>query len=248
MRTFNLQNKKILVTGASSGIGRQIAIDCLRDNCQELIGVARRLDQLEETGALSEIRQNFRPVTCDLTAPSQVDALVGTLPSLDGIVLNAGVADFLPTRFLTTEKLQKIFSVNLECNIRLLAELQKKKKLAASSSIVLISSLSSKLGVTGTAAYAASKAALSAYGRVLASELASQKIRVNSVLPGLVSTALIEDSTALSQESLKKNTAAYPLGLGTPVDVSNLVGFLLSDLSRWITGDEIVIDGGFLLA
>lgn len=247
MLTLDLSGKNILVTGASSGIGQKICIDANASNAHAVYGIARSADRLKVTGDLCSNPSLFHPLVGDLSNRDSLKELVGLLPTLNGVVLNAGVADFLPTRFLNHDKLVKIFDINFESCVLLIAELQKQKKLASGASIILMSSISSKVGVAGTALYSASKAALAAYGRVLATELSSQKIRVNSIMPGLVVTDLLEGQSTLTDEIMKKNAATYPLGLGKVEDVSNLTQFLLSDLSRWMTGSELVIDGGHLL-
>lgn len=251
MLAIDLSSKKILVTGASKGIGRSICLGVANAGCSEVYGLARNGQLLAELGSQiqgSFAQAKFSAIEADLNQASVIANAVASLPELDGVVLNAGIAEFLPTRFASEAKISSTFSINFNSNVLLVSELIKKRKIRSGASIILVSSISSKLGVPGTALYSASKAALSAYGRVLASELSAQKIRVNSVLPGLVQTDLIDGNAALTEEIIKKNEAQYPLGLGKTEDVTNLVSFLLSDLSRWMTGSELVIDGGHLLA
>lgn len=247
MLKIDLSEKNILITGASAGIGQKICIDAVAGNAAAVYGVARSADRLAQTSTACGDKSGFHPLVADLTDLDRLKSFVGELPILHGIVLNAGIADFLPTRFLNHDKIGKVFDLNFESCVLLVTELQKQKKITPGASIILMSSISSKLVIAGTAMYAASKAALSAYGRVLAAELAPNRVRVNSILPGIIVTDLIQGQAVLTDEIIKKNEANYPLGLGKVGDVSGLTQFLLSDLSSWITGSEIVIDGGYSL-
>jgi NAD(P)-dependent dehydrogenase (short-subunit alcohol dehydrogenase family) len=149
---------------------------------------------------------------------------------------------------LSSEKISAVFSTNFDSNVILSQKLIKKKLLNKKASLVFISSISSKLGISGTAMYASSKAALSAFSKVLASELASQGIRSNSICPGIVKTPMSEKANEVtSEEDIEKGASAYPLGYGEPADVAGLVMYLLSDVSKWMTGSDIIIDGGLTL-
>lgn len=240
---LDLSGKKILVTGASSGIGRQISFD--GNACGSIVlGVARRKILLDQLKSDCKHPDAFVPIELDVLGVDSVRDSIAGIDVINGLVINAGVADFTPAKFINKSKLTKVFDINFDSAVLMISELLKQKKLAPGSSVVLISSISAHLGVPGTGIYAASKAALASYGRVLASELISSRIRVNTVLPGLIMTDLVSTQTSLSDEALKNNSDKKSLGLGKVEDVSNLVMFLLSDLSRWITGSEFVIDGG----
>jgi NAD(P)-dependent dehydrogenase (short-subunit alcohol dehydrogenase family) len=172
--------------------------------------------------------------------------MANSLPPLNGIVLNAGIIDYTPIKYLTKEKIENILMVNFISNVLLINKLLGLRKIQNAASIVFISSISAHLGVPGTSIYAASKAALTAFAKVLACELSNKKIRVNIISPGLVSTNLINKISTISNvENNEHNN--YPLGIGTVNNVSDQVIHLLSDRSKWMTGTDILIDGGFTL-
>jgi NAD(P)-dependent dehydrogenase (short-subunit alcohol dehydrogenase family) len=239
--------KNILITGASSGIGRQIAIDVASNNGKAIL-TGRNSDLLNKVAEFIEDKYNVKtPIyITDLNNEEAIIAMANTLPLLDGIVLNAGIIDYTPIKYLTKEKIENILMVNFISNVLLINKLLLLKKIKNSASIVFISSISARLGVPGTSIYAASKAALTAFAKVLASELSIKKIRVNIVSPGLVSTDLINKISTVSNIN-NNELNYYPLGIGTVNNVSDQVIHLLSDRSKWMTGTDILIDGGFTL-
>jgi NAD(P)-dependent dehydrogenase (short-subunit alcohol dehydrogenase family) len=237
---FDIKNKIILVTGASSGIGREIAIQCSNMGAKVII-TGRNSERLKET--LAYLNSDCKAIEADLLETYDILNLVDLIPTLDGVVLNAGVVEYNPVKFLNLDKINNVMNVNFNSQVILVKCLIKFKKLNSSSSVVFMSSIASKIGVVGTAMYAASKAALNAFMKVTASELAPQKIRVNSICPGIVVTPMGENAKSMSSEVEK----SYPLGLGTPQDVAGAVIFYLSDASRWVTGSELIIDGGLTL-
>lgn len=243
---ITLKDKNILVTGASSGIGRQIAITASELGAKLTI-VGRNTEKLDET--LSLLTGNDHKIQIvDLSDSANLASLISESLPYDGVVFNAGVVEYLPVKFLNESKINAVFATNFDSNVVLSQKLIKSKLLKKGGSLVFVSSISSKLGVPGTAMYTASKAALSAFSKVLASELASQGIRSNSVSPGIIKTAMTEQaSDVVSDEELKKAESEYPLGYGEPSDVAALIMYLLSDLSKWMTGSDLVIDGGFTL-
>jgi len=243
MNRFSLTDKHILVTGASSGIGKAIAIACSQMGAK-LIITARDLERLSETEK-SLTGEGHKCIPCELTLEKDLNILIGHLQKLDGIVFCAGVIEYLPVKFINSEKVNDIFNINYTSQILLTQKIIKNKLLNPGASLVFISSISSVLGVPATLLYASSKAALNAAVKVLASELAFQKIRVNSICPGLVHTPLIENT--IEKESIDNNEKLYPLGLGEPIDIANAAIFHLSDASRWLTGNIMVLDGGFTL-
>lgn len=243
---ITLKDKNILVTGASSGIGRQIAIMASELGATVTV-LGRNIERLNETISLLT-GTGHKMFSVDLSVSSDIDQLIIESLPYDGVVFNAGIVEYLPVKFLNENKISSVFATNFDSNVILSQKLIKKKLLNKKGSLVFVSSISSKLGVPGTAMYAASKAALSSFSKVLASELAPQGIRSNSVCPGIIRTAMTEQaSDVVSQEELKKAESEYPLGYGEPSDVGGLIMYLLSDMSKWMTGSDLIIDGGFTL-
>lgn len=247
MDSFSLKGKKILVTGASSGIGKQVAvsISLLGGVC---IITGRNEKKLAETfKSLNNITPN-QCITCDLSKQQDMEFLVHEISDLDGVVFTAGVINYTPIRFLNIKHLREIFTINFEASVLLTQNLLSDKKIKTGASLVYISSISSHLGVPGTAIYAASKAALNSFAKVLASELAVRKIRSNVITPGIIRTNLFEGASGkLNEEEFNKQESRYPLGFGTSEDVANAAIYLLSPASKWVTGTELVIDGGLTL-
>jgi len=238
-----LSNKKILVTGASSGIGQGI-VKILDRRGAELILTARNEKKLK--AVISETNNNPSYFLADITDDKQIEHLVNNIQKLDGIVFCAGFNEYIPFKFIKKEKVNKIFNVNYFSSLYLLQYIIKKKKLNKGSSLVFISSISSLLGVPATLLYAASKSAVNSTVKVLASELSGKKIRVNAISPGIVITPMLEQNN-INKEKLMEQEKQYPFGFGTPEDIAYSVSFLLSDESRWMTGNIIKIDGGFTL-
>lgn len=243
---ITLQDKNILVTGASQGIGREIAITASKLGANVTI-VGRNVEKLQET--ISFLTGNgHKMFAVDLAVATDLEELILQSSAFDGVVFNAGIVEYLPVKFLNESKIDAVFSVNFDSNVMLSQKLIKKKLLNKKASLVFISSISSKLGVGGTAMYAASKAALVSFSKVLATELAPQGIRSNSICPGIIKTAMTEQANYVaSEEEVKKAEAEYPLGYGEPADVAGLTMYLLSDMSKWMTGSDLIIDGGFTL-
>jgi len=235
-----------LVTGGSSGIGRQIAIDAAAMGASVSI-IARSKDRLTDVIATLE-GEGHQYFTVDVTNENELVEFVKNATSFDGVVFNAGIVEYAPVKFLSTEKIKKIFDTNFNSGVILSQLLIKNKLINKKGSLVFISSISSKIGVAGTALYAASKAALSAYTRVIASELAPQGTRANSISPGIIVTPMTGEATSLTTDEIDEKEKAYPLGYGKPEDVSALAIYLLSDASKWMTGSDLVIDGGLTLS
>lgn len=240
---FSLEGKTVLVTGASSGIGRRTAIECAGLGAS-LIITGRDETRLSETFAILE-GENHKMVIADLTDDTSRASLIAELPKLDGIVLCAGKNMNLPMAFSTRQKFDSVFEINFFGQVETLRLLSKKKKLEQGCSIVFVSSIGGVFNHTvGGGIYGATKAALHSTMKFFAVEFAARQIRVNSVNPGMVETPLIHDSP-LSQEELAKDVANYPLGrYGEPKDVAYGVIYLLSDAASWVTGHALVIDGG----
>ena len=239
-----VENKTILVTGASSGIGLSI-VKLLASSNAKIILTARDEFKLKNvTVGLDGYGHSY--ITADLQDNDQLDKLVDKLPKLDGIVFCAGYNEFTPIKFVKKEKADKIFSINYFASIFLIQKLLKKKLLNKEASLVFISSISSVLGVPATTLYAASKASINSTVKVLASELAPQKIRVNAINPGIVVTSMLNQNN-IDMNSLMEQEKLYPLGFGKPEDVAHAVKFHLSKHSRWLTGNIMNLDGGLTL-
>ena len=242
---FSLSNKKILVTGASSGIGRATAIECSKMGASVCV-TARNTERLQETvSSLDGGIENHKSIISDLLKSEDVEKLVSELDFLDGVVLCAGKGLTLPFQFASRDKFDDIFNINFFATVELLRILYKKKKLNKGSSVVILSSLGgTQIYSGGNSIYGASKAALNAVMKFCAKEFAPRMIRVNSICPGMVDTPLIHRGT-ISEEQLKMDMERYPLKrYGRPEDIAHLAIYLLSDASSWVTGQGIIIDGG----
>lgn len=240
---FSLEGKTILVTGASSGIGQATAIECSKMGAKVII-CGRDKERLNNTLSLLE-GDNHQTFEGDLLHDEVLNNLVSTVPQLDGVVFSAGKGLTLPFQFSTREKFDDIFNVNFFSPIELLRLLSKKKKINQNGSVVFIVSIGGvKRFSVGNSIYGASKAALQSMVNFTAQELASKKIRVNSICPGMVETPLIRKGT-LTEEQLKEDMDKYPLKrYGKPEDIAYASIYLLSEASSWLTGQSIVIDGG----
>ena len=181
-----------------------------------------------------------------LVGRDDVERVVASLPHLDGAVLCAGNSTTLPLQFGTREKFDEMFDVNFFAPVELLRMMYKKKVLQKGASVVLIASIGGSHSFTpGNGVYGASKAALNSVMKYAAREYASRKVRVNSICPGMVDTPLIHRGT-ITEEQLAEDAKRYPLGrYGHPDDIANGAIYLLSDASAWLTGHDLVIDGGF---
>lgn len=242
---FSLSGRTILITGASSGIGRTTAIACSQMGAR-LVIVGRNEQRLHDTlSAL--VGEGHLSVICELTDQSSVQKLVAQIDKLNGVVYCAGTQETCITKMLTEKIVQNLLDTNFTSVAILNAALLSQKKIAKEASIVLVSSAAaSRVAEVGNAAYSASKGALSAFGRVLAAELAPRKIRVNMVAPAMVKTAIM-DKFDVTPEEFEADEKKYPLGYGEPEDVANTIVFLLSNASKWMTGTELIIDGGLTL-
>jgi NAD(P)-dependent dehydrogenase (short-subunit alcohol dehydrogenase family) len=244
---FSLEGKTILVTGASSGIGQAIAIECSKMGAKMII-TGRNEARLNETFNLLSNDEHLQRV-CDLSTEENIKAFVQELPVLDGIVHSAGVARILPFQFTNSKDLKDVFNINCFAPTLLSQMLVKTKKIAKNGSIVFISSVAGSLVVAiSHSMYAASKGAITSMARNMAYELAAKKIRVNCIMPGMVETPLIHGGE-LTQEQLDLDLKFYPLKrYGKPEDIAYAVIYFLSDASAWATGAGLVIDGGFTLS
>lgn len=242
---FSLDGRRILVTGASSGIGKSIAFACA-DAGADMVITGRDIGRLKEVE--KRLPSGTLSVTADITDNESLAALMEALPMLDGVTLCAGVNEVFPVRFATRKKLDTIFETNLFAQIELLRLLIKTKKLSPQASVVAISSIGGNESFSiGQAAYGASKAALLSWMKYTAKEMAVAGVRVNCILPGHIETPM-NDNLSFSSEQLEAYRQTIPLKrFGQPEDIANGAVYLLSDASAWVTGATIKIDGGSTL-
>ena len=241
---FHLDNKTILVTGASSGIGRQVAISCSAMGAKVVI-TGRDEKRLDETYSLLKGTGHLK-LTCDLLDEKQRNELIAALPAITGVVHSAGVVMPVPIKFIAEKHLRYVMGVNFESAVLLVSGLLKNKKLNDYSSLVFFSSISVNYPYAGGAVYTASKGAIEAYSKNLALEIIPRKMRSNVIVPAMVKTPLYEETKTQSMyRSPEEYESKYPLGLGLPEDVANAAIYLLSDASRWVTGINLILDGGF---
>lgn len=244
---FSLIGKTILVTGASSGIGRAIAIECSKLGAN-IILTGRNEARLQET--LSQLEEGLHQcITADITVEEDIIRLVERIPTLTGCVHSAGILGLIPIQAITRSKIDQFEQVNLHAPILLTKQLLKQKKLAKNSSVVFISSAAGVFRVsTANALYAVTKSGLDAFMRSAALELASKNIRFNSVNPAMIETESLTN-IPISEEQKNANLAQYPIKrYGKPEEVAYATIYLLSDASAWTTGAEIKIDGGLTLS
>ncbi|OWV24474.1 3-oxoacyl-ACP reductase [Fibrobacter sp. UWB2] len=246
---FSLEGKKILVTGASSGIGRTTAIECSKMGATVYI-TARNEARLKETfdSLDRSFAQDHQMILAELSNENGIAALVDALPALEGVSLNAGIVKTLPVKFINNDDLSEVLNVNMIGPVLLTQRLLKKKKLSKGSSVVFTSSIGGvMISTIGNTMYGISKGGLNAFMKGFALEMAKSGIRGNSVNPGLVSTNILAAGT-ISDDQLKENVSKYPLGrLGKPEDIAHAIIYLLSDASSWVTGHTLVVDGGVIL-
>lgn len=240
---YSLEGKTILVTGASSGIGQETAIQCSKMGATVIV-TARNEERLQDT--LSQLEgEGHIMILAELTCQEDVERLVSSIDKLNGAVLCAGKGMTTPFPYSTRDKYDEIFNVNFFAPVELLRLLVKKKKLEKDSSVVFISSIGGIGSFSlGNGVYGASKAAINSTMKFCARELAAKKIRVNTVNPGMVNTKLIQCG-AISEEQHKLDMEKYPLKrYGEPEDIAYGAIYLLSDASSWVTGHSLIIDGG----
>lgn len=240
---FSLQGKTVLVTGASSGIGRETAIVCSKMGAS-VIASARNSKRLAET--LQQLDgYGHAVISADLGSQEQIEILATEVPELDGIVHCAGIGDRTLLKMAREKDIERVMKANFDGPVLLQRALLKKKKVKSSSSIVFIASRAPFAPTPGNGLYAASKGALIAYAKVLGLELANQLIRVNCICPAMVWTELVQRDADITGVDYHEAEKSYPLKrYGKPEDVANLVVYLLSEASSWMTGSCIDITGG----
>ncbi len=239
---YSLEGKTVLVTGASSGIGRATAIECSRLGAR-LVLTARNEQRLCETLSLLE-GEGHSMVVADLTRAEDIARLVKTVPQIDGFVCNAGITVRRPVNFLKAEELNDVFATNTFAGFMLTKALMKAKKVNKGGSMVFLSSMAARKVTPGNAMYAASKAAIESFSRSCAQEYAARNIRSNAILPGMVETKMTMGGM-LDSELIERDKAHYLLRrYGRPEEISWAIIFLLSDASQWITSTSLMVDGG----
>lgn len=248
---FSLEGKTIVVTGASSGIGRQCAIDCSKMGAK-VAAVARNQVRLKETLSMLEGKGHCC-YSCDLSKFEGISDLVYSIVSdcgrIGGMIYAAGIEKTMPFKLLSPDDYFNVINVNALGALEMVRHISSVKNFSEEGgSLVFIASIASVIARAGTAAYTASKGLLVSTTRVLASELSSRKIRVNCISPGTILTPLLQNYlSTLSEEEYKKRVNSSLLGLGYPSDVSMAGIYLLSDASRWVTGQNLIVDGGYTI-
>ena len=239
--SFSLQGKTILVTGASSGIGRAIAIACAQAGASVVLN-GRNQERLQATlEALAG--DGHLVIAADLTIAEQRGALAEQVPVLDGVVHCAGIGSRVLCKMLEEQDVAKVMQANFEAPVLLQTELLQEKKIAKEASIVFIASAAATMPSVGNAIYSASKAAIIAYAKCLAQELANRKIRVNCISPAMVWTDLA--LVGATEEQLHEAEQNYPLKrYAQPEDIAPMAVYLLGEESRWVTGSNFELTGG----
>lgn len=243
---FDLTGKTVLVTGAASGIGRCVAVEASK------LGANVILVDLNEAGlqeALAMLAEgNHSTLKCDLTSAEERNNLISQVGKLDGVVNCAGVGMTLPFKFCTEKELNRIMNINFFGPIYLVQSLAKRNKINKNASIVYMASIDGTVtGHIGNSCYAASKGAIMGSVRTQALEFASRGIRVNCVSPARVNTPLLKRNN-ISEEQVKANMELYPMKrYAEPIEIAGFILYLLSDVSTYTSGSNLIIDGGFTL-
>lgn len=241
---FSIEGKTFLITGVASGMGKATAVICAKMGAT-VIGVDYNYDGVQST--INELEGDSHEFyKLNLADESSWNVMLETMPVVDGIANCAGIANMNPFPFVTKQELDKVFSVNFMGPVMLVNQILKKKKLNKGGSVVFVSSVDGpKVVHAGNSVYSASKNALVGMSRNMAIDLAGKKIRVNCVLPGTTDTPLIRTEN-VTEEMLAETAKTFPLKrFGTPEDMANAIIYLLSDASSFVTGTELVVDGGY---
>lgn len=241
---FSLEGKTILITGASSGIGRATAIECSKLGARVIVS-GRDEERLKETiNLLNGTSHEYIPY--DLSDTEKISSFVESLPVLDGFVNNAGISIISPIHFIKESDLNQVFQVNTLTPILLLKNILKQKKISKGGSVVFTSSMAPFGGsVTGNSVYTSSKGAISAFVQNAALELGKKQIRVNAVCPGMTQTPMIHNDVA-DQSLYDEDVKNYALGrYAKPEEIALSIVYLLSDAASFVTGINLYVDGGF---
>ena len=240
-----LGKRNILITGATSGIGKSLASFLVRDTNICVYGIGRSEEKIQDLLGF----ENFKFLKFDLFDVGDIENLFKSAldtVKFDGFVHCAGLEETLPISLYTYDRILQIFTLNVFSAIEILRNLSKKKYSVDGASFVLLSSVMGELGQPGKVGYCASKSALLGLTRSLALELTKRKIRVNSISPGIVNTPLTRKLfEQIEEDNRKRIVEMHPAGIGESEDVVYLIDYLLSDHSKWVTGQNIKIDGGY---
>lgn len=248
---FSLKDKNIIITGASSGIGRSCAVSCSKLGAN-LILLGRDIARLEETLSMTENNKMHVIHSVDLTDFDKVEGIlnesISVSEKISGLINCAGISTTLPFNNVKPGKMEEFLKINVIASFNLTRLVTKKGNFSEDGgSVIFISSVMGVVGEVGKSLYSITKGALISGARSLALELAPRKIRVNCISPGVVETPMSKNAVySRNEESLNKIKSLHPLGLGQPEDVAWACVYLLSDASRWITGTNLVVDGGYL--
>ncbi|MDE6288658.1 MAG: SDR family oxidoreductase [Muribaculaceae bacterium] len=244
---FSLAGKIILVTGASSGIGRATAIVCSKMGAS-LVVTGRNECRLNETVSQLE-GSNHLSIIADLANQEGRDKLFNAIDRIDGVVHCAGISGHKVFQFLKEDEIQRMFDINFNTPLLLSRDFIKKKKITKGGSIIFITSTSGIISsYIGGSLYSSTKGALNGLIKGMALELAAKNIRVNSVMPSMVSTPIMNGGQ-LTNEQFEDDKKRYPLKrYGYPEEVAYAVVYLLSEASAWTTGTNLLLDGGLSIA
>lgn len=246
---FSLGGKTIIVTGASSGIGRQCAISCSEMGARVAL-IGRNVERLEETKSQLD-GAGHMAISYDLTDMEHhkdlVSDIVAKMGAIDGLVNCAGISTTMPFKLMTPEKLEEFFKTNVYATIELTRQVLNIKNVnKQGASVIFFASVMGCVGENAKSLYSLTKGALISGCRSLAIEYAPKKIRINVVSPGVVETAINRNQPYLADPERRKHTESlHPLGIGKTEDIANACVYLLSDASRWVTAQNLVVDGGY---
>lgn len=252
-----LAGRTILVAGATGALGGAV-VRLAAAGGARVVATGRNAARLAEVvaglgtppageGATGGAAGGAGGIVADLATAEGRASLAEAVPELDGFVFAAGRLRIAPWRLEVEARWREAHAANLEAPLWTTRELLRRGRFREGASLVFLSSVAGVTGAAGHAGYGADKAALVAWARALALEVAPRRMRVNCVSPGMVETPMAADAAAVTEDALAAHAAAYPLGLGRPADVAAAVAFLLGDGARWITGQNIVVDGGFTI-
>ena len=249
MGLFSLSNKTILITGASSGIGRSCAVQCSKMGASLLL-MGRNVDELNRTVSELQPGTKVEMIVADFSKMVDLELVMAekilTIGKIAGFIHCAGVEKTLPLKKQTSEVFQSIFDINVFAGFELAKIISLKKYKAEKASFVFIASVAGMVGESGKTIYSASKGAVISGARSMSMELARSDIRVNSISPAMVKTPILEKMfDGIGEEATQNIIKKHPLGIGEPEDVANACVFLLSDAAKWITGTNLVVDGGY---